>query len=140
MYPFFVVAIVSCWPKDRQANDNNGNCATPYEYNCVDKDPADNANICYIDHERSSKASHVDSGFSIFGDLVTKKENIEGPVHCHGFAWSDDPLHADSVFKGNLLFYVSMYDHMTQRGYVRNIPGSPMCACSENVSDTVPLF
>merc|ERR1711862_335283 len=36
-------------------------------------------------------------------------------------------------YKGNLLFYVSMYDHMTQRGYVRNIPGAPMCACAENM-------
>jgi len=123
-----------CFAQDRQAGDNNGNCATPYEYNCVDKDPADNTNICYIDHNRSSKSSHVDSGFSIFGDLQTGKENIEGSVHCHGFAWSDDPLHRDTVMRGNLLFYVSMYDHLTQRGYARNIPGSPMCACSENMA------
>jgi len=77
----------------------------------------------------------VNSGFSIFGDLETGKENIEGSVHCHGFAWSDtDPLHTDTVFKGNLLFYISMYDHLTQRGYARNIPGSPMCACAENMA------
>jgi len=31
------------------------------------------------------------------------------------------------------LFYVSMYDHMSKRGYVRNIPGSPMCACVEQM-------
>merc|ERR1712045_187647 len=35
--------------------------------------------------------------------------------------------------KGNNLFYVSMYDHMHQRGYVRNVPGAPMCACAENM-------
>lgn len=127
-------AAYCCFAQDRQAGDNNGNCATPYEYNCVDKDPADNANICYADHSRSSKASHVDSGFSIYGDLKTNKENIEGPVHCHGLAWTDDPLHRDTVFKGNLLFYVSMYDHLTQRGYARNIPGSSMCACAENMA------
>jgi hypothetical protein len=28
-----------CWPKDRQANDKNGNCARPYDTNCVDADP-----------------------------------------------------------------------------------------------------
>lgn len=127
-------AAYCCFAQDRQAGDNNGNCATPYEYNCVDKDPADNTNICYVDHTRSGKSSHVDSGFSIFGDLKTGKENIEGPVHCHGLTWPDDPLHEDNVYKGNLLFYVSMYDHMTQRGYVRNIPGSPMCACAENMA------
>jgi len=127
-------AAYCCFAQDRQAGDNNGNCATPYEYNCVDKDPADNTNICYVDHARSSMASDVDSGFSIFGDLQTGKENIEGSVHCHGFTWGDDPLSQDNVYKGNLLFYVSMYDHMTQRGYVRNIPGSPMCACAENMA------
>lgn len=127
-------AAYCCFAQDRQAGDNNGNCATPYEYNCVDKDPADNTNICYIDHNRSSKASHVNSGVSIFGDFVKDKENIEGSVHCHGFAWGEDPLHTDNVYKGNLLFFVSMYDHLTQRGYARNIPGSPMCACAENMA------
>lgn len=126
-------AIFCCFAQDRQAGDNNGNCATPYEYNCVDKDPADNANICYVDHQRSTKVNHVRDGFSIFGDLKTGSENIEGPVHCHGLVWGDDPLQADNVYKGNLLFYVSMYDHMTQRGYVRNIPGAPMCSCAENM-------
>merc|ERR1712008_662215 len=36
-------------------------------------------------------------------------------------------------FKGNNLFYVSMYDHLTQRGYARNVPGAPMCACVEQM-------
>jgi len=127
-------AAYCCFAQDRQAGDNNGNCAKPYEYNCVDKDPADNANICYIDHSRSAKASHVSSGFSIFTDVKRGLENIEGPVHCHGLVWPEDPLHQDNVFKGNLLFYVSMYDHLTQRGYARNIPGSSMCACAENMA------
>jgi len=127
-------AAFCCFAQDRQAGDNNGNCATPYEYNCRDKDPADNTNICYIDHTRSSKSNHVSAGFSIFGDVQTNKENIEGSVHCHGFAWGEDPLHTDNVYKGNLLQYVSQYDHLTQRGYARNIPGSPMCACAENMA------
>jgi len=126
-------AAYCCFAQDRQAGDNNGNCAEPYEYNCVDKDPADNANICYVDHKRSTKANHVSGGFSVFGDLKTGKEDIEGPIHCHGLVWGDDELQADNVYKGNLLFYVSMYDHMTQRGYVRNIPGAPMCSCAENM-------
>ena len=36
-------AVMCCWSLDRQANDNNGNCNTPYDTNCIDKDPADNA-------------------------------------------------------------------------------------------------
>ena len=27
-----------CWPRDRQAGDNNGNCGSPYDSDCVDKD------------------------------------------------------------------------------------------------------
>ena len=28
-------AAMCCWPRDRQAKDNNGNCKTPYDENCV---------------------------------------------------------------------------------------------------------
>merc|ERR1712043_149578 len=42
-----------CFVQDRQANDNNGNCATPYDENCVDADPADNTDICYADAGRA---------------------------------------------------------------------------------------
>ena len=96
---------------------------------------ADNANICYIDHARSSDANHVQDGFTIYGDLKSGNEAIEGSIHCHGWTWGEDPLHPDNIYKGNLKFFVSMYDHLTQRGYARNIPGSPMCDCAENVSE-----
>ena len=107
-------AAFCCFAQDRQAGDNNGNCAKPYEYNCIDKNPgelyimlcdtlcsiicqfvthilahslslpspADNTNICYIDHTRSSKSNHMSAGYSIFGDVQTNKENVEGSVHC----------------------------------------------------------
>ena len=35
-------AAMCCFVSDRQANDNNGNCAEPYDDNCVNADPADN--------------------------------------------------------------------------------------------------
>lgn len=35
-------AAMCCFASDRQANDNNGNCAKPYDTNCVNADPADN--------------------------------------------------------------------------------------------------
>ena len=127
-------AAFCCWVQDRQARDNNGNCATPYDTNCIDKDPGDNANLCYVEHEKGAVSTHIAGGFSIYGDVRRNQENIEGPVHCHGFAWAEDETDNISAFKGNNLFYVSMYDHMHQRGYVRNVPGAPMCACAENVS------
>merc|ERR1719330_914781 len=81
-------AAFCCWVQDRQAGDNNGNCNTPYESQCIDRDPGDNTNFCYTDHSRSSSSTlNVDGGYSIFGDVLGNKENIEGSVHCHGFAW-----------------------------------------------------
>ena len=123
-------AAYCCWIQDRQANDNNGNCNDPYEENCVDKDPADNADLCYVDMSLAPKSAHVQSGYSIFpGD----DDDGEGAIHCHGFAWGDDLSAPDARYKGNNLFYVSLYDHFYTRGYVRNVPGAPMCGCAEQM-------
>lgn len=117
-------AIMCCWVQDRQAGDNNGNCNNN---DCYDKDPGDNTDVCYVDLAASSDSNHVDGGFAIYpGDSATTGE---GDSHCHGFAWSNDPNAPDYRYRGNALFFVSMYDHLYQRGYVRNIPGAPMCSC-----------
>merc|ERR1719410_383760 len=117
-----------CWPTDRQANDNNGNCATPYDENCLDADPGDNTDLCAVDMSRSTKDSvHVDDGFVLF------PENTEGPIHCHGLAWGEDETEADFRFRANNLFFVSMSDHLHDRGYVRAVQGAPMCACVEDM-------
>lgn len=117
-----------CWPQDRQANDNNGNCAKPYDTNCVDRDPGDNTDLCSVDLSYSPDNSYVSAnGFTRY------RWNHEGPIHCHGFAWANDDMDTISRYKANNLFYVSMYDHMHQRGYVRNIPGAPMCGCQETM-------
>jgi hypothetical protein len=127
-------AAMCCWPKDRQANDNNGNCAKPYDINCVDKDPADNTNLCFVDIERGNQSTgyaEIDStGFVGFPE---DNNNGEGAIHCHGLAWSNDVNDHTARYKGNNLFFVSMYDHMYQRGYVKNIPGAPMCGCVEQM-------
>lgn len=47
-----------------------------------------------------------------------------------GFAWADDENDPSAVYKGNNLFFVSLYDHMYVRGYVENIPSAPMCGVS----------
>jgi len=116
-----------CFVQDLQAGDNNGNCATPYDDNCVDANPADNTDICYVDMERSSTSSRTTDGFSLF------EGEEEDDSHCHGFAWAEDPTDSSARFIGNNLFYVSLYDHMTQRGYVRSVPGAPMCGCVEQM-------
>lgn len=115
-----------CWPRDRQANDNNGNCGTPYDSDCIDKDVADNTDLCYNELGKAPYTNGIDAnGFSTY--------DHEGPVHCHGFAWSTDEQEISTRYKANALFFVSMYDHMYQRGYVENIPNSPMCGCVEHM-------
>jgi len=125
-------AAMCCWPKDRQANDGNGNCATPYDTNCVDKDPADNTNLCFADYQKGDATSGFNSarGFAAFPE---DNNDGEGAIHCHGLAWADDEDDAISRYKANNLFFVSMYDHMHQRGYVKNIPGMPMCGCLDQM-------
>ena len=123
-------AAYCCWIQDRQANDNNGNCNTPYESKCVDKDPGDNTDLCYVDMSLAPKSAHVRNGYVIFPD---DNNDGEGAIHCHGFAWGDDSSASDARYKGNNLFYVSLYDHFYTRGYVRNVPGAPMCGCAEQM-------
>jgi hypothetical protein len=125
-------AAMCCWPKDRQANDNNGNCATEYDENCVDKDPADNTDLCFVDLDRGNQSTGFDSTDST---IVFPGDNNqgEGAIHCHGLAWSNDVNDHTARYKGNNLFFVSMFDHMYQRGYVKNVPGAPMCGCVEQM-------
>ena len=116
-----------CWPRDRQAKDNNGNCNVAYDTNCVDRDAGDNTDLCYNELDKAPYVNGIDAnGFSTYGE--------EGPIHCHGFAWSSDEQETTARFKANALYFVSMFDHMYTRGYVENIPGSPMCGCVEHVS------
>jgi len=125
-------AVMCCWPKDRQAADNNGNCnRNTYSENCVDKDPADNTNLCFVDMEKGSFASGFDSDGLV--EFPGDGDDGEGAIHCHGYAWANDEYDPITRYRANNLFYVSMYDHMHQRGYVENIPGAPMCGCVEKM-------
>ena len=84
--------------------------------------------MCYVEPNKGA-------GFFTFpGDDNNKPYTAEGPIHCHGFGWVDgDATDPSVVYRANNLFYISMYDHMFQRGYVRNIEGAPMCGCAEEM-------
>ena len=81
--------------------------------------------LCYVDTERGSAST----GISFDDIIVYNGDNNEGEgaIHCHGLAWSNDVTDHTARYKANNIFFVSMYDHMYQRGYVENIPGAPMC-------------
>lgn len=110
-------SFMCCFGRDRQSKDGNGNCKGR---DCDDADPGDNTNVCYT--EPSGTPFPNES---------------EDDVHCHGLAWADDSNDFTSIFKLNNFFYVSMYDHMYQRGYVQAAVAGPddipMCACIEDM-------
>jgi hypothetical protein len=122
-----VRAAMCCWVSDRQADDDNGDCATPYDENCVDADPSDNTDVCAVKLGRAQGSNNVKNGVTLFPG------GREGKTHCHGFAWTADELDTSAIFKGNSLFHVSMFDHLVTRGYVKNVPGAPMCGCVEQM-------
>jgi len=111
-------SIMCCFGRDRQPNDNNGNCADPLSSQCVNADPADNSNLCFLED-----------------DTVFPGET-EGDIHCHGLAWAEDDNDFTAQLRMNNFFYISLYDHMYQRGYVENMidsPDIPMCGCIEDM-------
>ena len=114
-----------CFGRDRQPNDNNGNCADPIEENCVDADPADNSNLCYIEPDMAT-----------YSDPFAFPDDSEGDIHCHGLAWADDENDFTAQLRFNNFFYVSLYDHMYTRGYVETTVNSDsiaMCGCIEEM-------
>ena len=123
-------AAMCCCPQDRQANYGNVNCNTPYDEDFVDKNSANNADLCYVDNQRRTYSTGIEASFSTYRH---DHNEGDGPIHYHGFAWANDKYDFTTRYKTNNLFYVSMYDHMYHRGYVRNIPGAPTFVCVEQV-------
>jgi len=131
-------AAMCCWSKDRQYNDNNGDCSLGH---CINRDPGDNTDLCWIE-----------DGNEVFPYPNKDNENgRERDLHCHGLSWSNlqsdfpDTLDANSVVndaaKWNNLYFVSFYDHLYQRGYVDSVTEAAdfmgeqaMCGCVEDMN------
>ena len=74
-------AAMCCWVADRQARDNNGNCKTPYDTKCVDKNPGDNTDLCYVDsNDSASITGYEDLRGSLFfvGDDGNNEQRTNG--------------------------------------------------------------
>merc|ERR1712072_647842 len=106
---------VCCWHRDRQYFDNNGNCS---ERDCAKQNPGDNTDLCWTE--------------------------TENDLHCHGFAWAQDSLAPGDInakAKWNNLYFVSLYDHLYQRGYANSVTDDDkiagmqaMCGCVEDMN------
>jgi len=113
-------AVTCCWTADKY-DVGDGTCDSPT--GCIDEEPADNTDVCSVDMSKSRRAARTHEGFAYYpGDS-------EGSVNCQGFAWGDE----DEAFRGNALFYLAMQKGFMENGYVRNVPGAPMCGCVESM-------
>jgi hypothetical protein len=118
--------VMCCWGRDRQYFDNNGSCKFG---DCAHENPGDNTDLCWTEENGEV--------FPYPGD------KIENDLHCHGISWGEDSetgYDINTMAKWNNLFYVSMYDHMYQRGYVEAVTNDPkiagnhaMCDCVESM-------
>jgi hypothetical protein len=54
-------AVMCCFVQDRQAGYQNGDCATPYDENRLNANPADNTDICNVDMSRAPTSSRTAS-------------------------------------------------------------------------------
>jgi len=113
-----------CWHRDRQYFDQNGDCKPK---DCAREDPGDNTDLCWTEHE---------------GDIFPYPgDKTEKDLHCHGISWGEESNYIQNKGKWNNLFYVSLYDHMYQRGYVESLTEDPliegeipMCGCIEEMA------
>ena len=110
-----------CWTADRSPV-GDGTCMG---VGCQDENPVSNTDVCHLDMGGdAARASHVQNGDAFFPG------NAEGDVNCNAFKFGD----SDAKWSGNILFEVAISSGLMGNGYVRNIPGAPMCACTEQVS------
>merc|ERR1712071_138260 len=93
-------------------------------------DPADNSDVCVVDPAAAPKTNHIQNNghpYTIF------EANADDKTFCQGFVYSSDADSFDNKVKATTLFEMSMYDALLTKGYVRSVPGAPMCGCIEQM-------
>jgi hypothetical protein len=95
-----------------------------YTENRLGDDFEDNADVCYHDLEKSYFSNNVRHGYGVF--------DPEYPAYCTAFHWDEDESSASYQYRGNALFDIS-FGTFLRKGYVKNIPGAPMCSCIESM-------
>jgi len=86
----------------------------------------DNAEMCALDLHYAAKSNHIASkSFTIYDT----QESDE--TYCSGFAYEKDSF--EETVKYNSLFHMAMMTNLHEKGYVKNIPGAPLCGCVEQM-------
>lgn len=119
------------WPNEYPYGKNFADCEARVAMCCFTESRLEdlpiNADVCYHDLYDSSDSNHIKYGIALF------KENGQ-KAYCTGFSWEDDEESISAKYKGNALFYTSMYENFYNNGYVKNAPSSPLCACVEQMA------
>jgi len=78
--------------------------------------------VCRHDLLDSPESNHIKEGWGLFRETETE-------THCVGFTWKTTE---EKELIGNMLYDVSLRNTVT-KGYVKGVPGAPMCGCIENM-------
>mmetsp|Transcript_3648 Transcript_3648/g.8251 ORF Transcript_3648/g.8251 Transcript_3648/m.8251 type:complete len:532 (+) Transcript_3648:536-2131(+) len=81
----------------------------------------DTTDVCRHDLHDSPQSNHIKRGWSVF-------PGAETPTHCRGFTWKD----GEEELLGNMMYDIS-YRTTINKGYLKGIPGAPMCGCVEHM-------
>jgi len=93
-------------------------------------DPDDNSDVCVVELSAAPKTNHIQANG---GAYTIFEASADDKTYCHGFVYSDDEDAFDNKVKATTLFEMAMYDGLYSKGYVRNVPGAPMCGCIEQM-------
>ena len=77
--------------------------------------------VCRHDLYDSPQSNHIKEGWSVF-------PGSETATHCVGFTWND----GQDELIGNMLYDASLRNSL-DKGYLKGVPGAPMCGCIENM-------
>jgi hypothetical protein len=82
-----------------------------------------NSVACRHNVSDSKQSSHLNNGWGVYDSSTT--------AYCTATAWGAEGTTSEQ-YKGNALFDIS-FGTLLRDGYVKNIPGAPMCGCVENM-------
>jgi len=81
----------------------------------------DTTDVCRHDLADSPQSNHIKEGWSVF-------PGTETATHCQGFTWKD----GEDELLGNMMYDIS-YRTTINKGYLKGVPGAPMCGCVEHM-------
>jgi len=85
-----------------------------------------NAEMCALDMTGAKQSNHISSRSYTYFDTKDTDD-----TYCSGFAYEKGSF-ADKV-KYNTFFHMAMTTNLFEKGYVKNIPGAPLCGCVEQM-------